>query len=296
MEENINYAEWFERFWEQYRRNPYIAINNPRDRYTRVKRALSRCTCTEDIERYVCSLNSQKESTRIMMLKLFAYIKNNGGPAIESEVLSQPIYDSTLERRLEIAKYLHRPHNNTEIESHFRITERTRRKDIKALKDGIEAFGSTICLDITDNEYGQKECTTTVHPIFLPLNLTEVHALTVYLPKVLERYGVNRQIVMDIIERIKSQLSDYACEKLRIERPDDVSNDYYNDEMMAKQRKYVIDYLAKSGNSCRFTWKGEEYTGQIRHVSNGYAVCLRDGSILNIDPNEVDFTINLDYR
>lgn len=292
----IDYVEWFERFWEQYRRNPYITINNPKDRYTRVRRALSKCTCTEDIESYVCSLNSQKESTRIMMLEFFAYIKNKGGPVIESEVLSQPIYDSTLERRLEIAKYLHRPHSNAEIENHFRITERTRRKDIKALKEGIEAFGSTICLDIDDNEYGQKECATTVHPIFLPLNLTEIHALTVYLPKVLEKYGVNRQIVMDIIERIKLQLSDYACEKLRIERPYNFKNDYYNDEMMARQRTYVIDYLAKSGNTCRFTWKGEEYTGQIRHVQNGYAVCFRDGRILNIDPNEIDFTVNLDYR
>lgn len=293
---NHNYLKWFEEFWEHDRKNPYIKINNPSDRYKNVKAALSKCTCAEDIEKYVCSLNSRKESTRQMMLRFFDYMKENDGPEIESEVLSRPIVDTTLERQLEIAKYLHKPHNQTDIENHFRISDRTCRKDIKALKDGIEVLGSSICLDITDNRYGQKECATTVHPIFLPLNLTEVHALTVYLPKVLKKNSINRQIVMDIIERIKLQLSDYACEKLRIERSENVTNDYYNDEMMAMQRKYVIDYLAKSRNTCRFTWKGEEYTGQIRHVSNGYAVCLRDGSILDIDPNEIDFTINLDYR
>ena len=293
---SLNYVEWFEKFWEYDRNNPYITINNPRDRYTRVKRALSKCTEVGEIERYVCSLNSQKESTRQMMLRFFDYMKENNGPEIESEVLSQPIYDSTLERRLEIAKYLHRPRNNSDIESQFRISDRTCRKDIKALNDGIKAFGSTICLDIEDNRFGKKECATTLHPIFLPLNLTEVYALTVYLPTVLKRNSVNRQIIMDIIDRIKLQLSDYAYEKLRIEKPDNVDNDYNDEEMMARQRRYVIDYLAKSNNTCRFTWRGEEYTGQVRYMSQGYVICLKDGSILDINPNEIDFTINLDYR
>lgn len=296
MESNINYAEWFEKFWEYDRRNPYIKINNPKGRYNNVKKALSMCKCTEDIEKYVCSLKTQKESTRQMMLRFFDYISMEGGPEIRSLVLEQPIIDGRLERRLEIAKYLHKPHSEEDIETHFRISRRTCQDDLKALNDGIEVFGSTICLDISDNEYGQKECAVTVHPIFLPLNLTEVHALTVYLPEVLKRHGVNRQIIMDIIDRIKLQLSDYAYEKLLLTRPYAASNDYYSEALMARQRSYVIDYLAKSGNTCKFTWEGEEYTGQIRHVSTGYAFCLKDGSILDIDPAKIDFTVDLKYR
>lgn len=293
---NIDYAKWFEEFWEYDRRRSYVKINNPKDRYNRVKKALSRCTCIDDIEKYVCSLNTQKESTRLMMLRFFDYINEKKGTNISSEELSQPIIDGRLERRLEIAKYLHKPHSEEEIEAHFRISKRTCQEDLRALNEGIKAFGSNVRLNITNNKHGQKECAVTMHPIFLPLNLTEVHALTVYLPEVLKRHGASREIIMNIIDRIKLQLSDYACEKLRLTKPYDTSNDYCSDDIMARQRKYVIDYLAKSENTCRFTWEGEEYTGQIRHVSTGYAFCLKDGRILDIDPAEIDFTVDLKYR
>ena len=139
----------------------------------------------------------------------------------------------------------------------------------------------------------------TVHPIFLPLNLTEVYALTAYLPQLMDRGRRNDEIIEDIINRIKFQLSDYAFEKLFPgERRRLASNDYLNDEMLANQRKGTLMYLMKSGERCKFFWRGEEYYGRIVYKDRKYKIELDDGTLLDADVDklgEVEFVI-LEYK
>lgn len=165
------------------------------------------------------------------------------------------------------------------------------------MEDGITALGATI--RIQKEKKGRKYYyRTTMHPIFLPLNLTEVYALTVYLERALKDDNINSGIIRDISARVKSQLSDYAFNKLF---PDEhrkrTENAYIDDESLARRRKGIIMYLMKSGEPCRFFWREEEYEGTICCLEDKYGIRLTDGSILDADIKEVDFIIDsLQYK
>ena len=136
---------------------------------------------------------------------------------------------------------------------------------------------------------------TTLHPVFLPLNLTEVYALTVYLNKAIDDHNPNKEVISDISTRIKGQLSEYAIERLF---PDDVEdgvkNYYIDDEDLARQRKGIQMYLMKSGIMCKFIWKDKEYRGSI---DQDYNIVLDNGEYLDANLTEVDFIIDsLDYE
>lgn len=237
-------------------------------------------------------LKSRRETTRKTVVRFYDFI---GRP--ESPLYEKQFYDYPFERQLEIAKYLHEPRSASEISEHFDIDDRTRREDLLALENGITVLGSTI--QIRKERRGRRYYyRTTMHPIFLPLNLTEVYALTVYLNRTIGDDDANSEIIRDISARVKSQLSDYAFNKLF---PDEhrsrAENAYVDDERLARQRKGIVMYLMKSGEPCRFFWKEKEYEGTICCLEDKYGIRLTDGSILDADINELDFIIeSLRYK
>ena len=167
---------------------------------------------------------------------------------------------------------------------------------MRALEDGIEVLGATIRIKEVRNK-GKVLYKSTMHPVFLPLNLTEIYALTTYLDKVLDSTDQNTQIIRDISERIKSQLSDYALNKLfPDERHNFKENNYIDDESLAMQRDGIRMYLMKSGQPCKFFWDGKEHSGRLKFDREEY-IELESGERLDANPKEVDFIIeSLEYK
>jgi len=291
--------EDFDEFWKSSFK--YNGLKNSERLHKNLANKIGELQDTIKLDDYVCSVKTGKESTRQIVIKFYEYLeKYNRRP--QSCLYEKRFYDLPVERQLEIAKFLHTPKSPREIQERFDINEATVRKDLRELEEGITVLGSTV--KIEKKKQGRKYFYhTTLHPVFLPLNLTEVYALTVYLKRVIKANDVNSQVIMDISNRIKSQLSDYALGKLF---PDEdvnairgIKNTYYNDELMACQRKGIIAYLMKSTQACKFTWKNKEYFGRVCYDNqeNQYRIKLNSGDYLDADINEVDFIVeSLKYK
>ena len=227
----MNFASEFELYWEKKGR--FLNIYNLERTKTNLMEMLSVCESDKDIEKKVCSLRSKKETTRKIMVDFLENLGEKKKEAFTTNLKNMRFYDYPFERQLEIAKYLHTPHTAKEIEEKFTINKETRKKDIQALRDGIEILGATV--KIEEERKGRKiYYRTSMNPVFLPLNLTEVYALTVYMPQLLGVDDPNDKIIKSISERIKVQLSDYAFEKLFPgEKRKNVVIEYIDDEKTA---------------------------------------------------------------
>lgn len=118
-------------------------------------------------------------------------------------------------RQIEILKLLHGKKMTTaEIAEWFRpgcdqSFIRTVQRDLVALRDGINVLGTTIRIEETTEGHSLKSYQSTVHPVFLALNLTELTALL----KLLEE-RVNDPVYGGIFESIYNQLTDYAQDRV----------------------------------------------------------------------------------
>ena len=116
----------------------------------------------------------------------------------------------SLERRLEILKLLQDKELRTsEIATHFNVDERTIRKDISALREGMNVFGVKIKIESKHYDGNPKHYyKSTVHPIMMALNLSELFALL----KLLEdaRKQCTGEVYTHIFNIVYNQITDYA--------------------------------------------------------------------------------------
>ena len=249
------------------------------------------------MDEYVES-QTKKEKVRRIVVDFYKYLRREKNIIIESPLDNKRFYDETFERQLEIVKFLqNNPTKMEEIAQVFGVKRQTIGDDLKALEEGIEVLGSTISIE-KERQGTSYLYSTTVHPVFLPLNLTEVYAMTVYLDNTINQNDPNAQIIRNISARIKSQLSDYAKAKLFPEENlQGISNDYVNDRALAEQREGILMYLIKSGQKCRFIWRGEEHTGSISYRNGQYTIRTKDKEYPDVDPEELEFIIeSLEYK
>lgn len=289
-------GELFESFWDKKGR--YRLKENAERFRENLEKKIEELGTVDALDDYVCGLGTGRESTRQVVVEFYKYLLDEGKcKELDSCLFEKKFYDYPFERQLEIAKFLHEPKTPKEIEEKFDIDERTRRKDLQALEEGISVLGSTIQIkkEKKGRSYYYK---TTLHPIFLPLNLTEVYALTVYLERVIPHDDVNGELIHNIAERIKIQLSDYAFDRLfPNEERHLYGNRYLDDEYLANQRDGIQMYLMKSGSGCKFLWNDTEYYGRIVWEEGKYKIKLEDGSILDADLDDVEFVIeSLQYQ
>lgn len=290
----MDYVEFFERFWDA--KGESLSINNPTRTYNNLHRKMESFHSIAEIDDYVCTMRTRKESTRKIMVAFFDYLKNDELVQIEESVLEDKhFYDFDFERRLEIAKYLHKPRTKEDIIKQFDIAGRTLDDDLEELELGVRVFGSTIQIERLPDEGSEVRYKTTVHPVFLPLNMTEVFALTKYLEAIIDPSDPNGKAIQNISNRIKGQLSDYAWDHLfHGEKRRSIENNFIDDEKMARQRDTVLMYLMKSGQPCTLIWEDEEYRGRIKpKAKGGYEIILEeDGRILPADFKDVDIMMD----
>lgn len=297
----MDFYTLFEKFWQRYSYEISMAINNPTRFHNNLSAKMKEFDSIADIDDYVLSLKTARESTRRIMVLFYDYLQYEKIiKKINSPLFELRFYDYPFERQLEIAKYLHTPKTLAEIREHFYIDERTVRSDLQQLEEGIEVLGSTIKIE-KEKKGRLISYKTTVHPVFLPLNLTEVYAMTVYLDKVIDKRDPNAKIIRNISQRIKMQLSDYAWNALFPEiKRFSGNNNYLSDKELAESREGIMGYLMKSGEKCKFIWKGKEYTGSIVPVAKygfPYSVVTEDGTEIAAPLSEIDFIIeSLNYK
>lgn len=286
----------FDHFWNK--KGQYLRLKNAERLHQNLADQIEKLGDTEALDFYICSLKKGKETSRKVVVDFYHHLEETGyAKEIVSSLYEKHFYDYPFERQLEIAKFLHEEKTPADIQRHFDIDERTMRKDLQELEEGIQVLGSTI--QIQKEKHGRSYYyRTTLHPVFLPLNLTEVYALTVYLNRVIADHDPNAQIIRNISARVRSQLSDYAMNRIY---PEDSyergQNTYLDDEQMARQREGIVMYLMKSGQLCRFIWKEEEYSGRIRYRDGNYLIQLESGELLDARLEDVDFIIeSLDYK
>ena len=209
-------------------------------------------------------IRSGNEKLRSFVLNFYDFLLNKYDIDVVSSLKYEKLISDHLRRKLEVAKYLHNKPTRREISEEFSLSDRTLRNYLSDLKDGIDFLDTTIKLDIKDIEARNLECTTTMHPIFLSLNLTELWALTKYLPQMMEQKGIKNNILDSIINRIKMQLTGYAIETLDLssEMTESLRFNWEN-ETLFQDKDYLIGYMMKSHCLCNFIVDGELFEGYL---------------------------------
>ena len=202
------------------------------------------------LDEYLRSSKGDSESAARLIRAFYAECESAGNP-VDSSLPEQRLIDSPLLRQLEIAKYLQLPHTKGEIAEHFGRTESSIQKDLRELREGITVMGAEIRIGERYRNR-RKVYTTTVHPVFLPLNLAELYLMTIQLVED-TKGSVFHAEYRAVAERIWGQMSDYARSRLEPMNRDGLAaaGNRFREERPDSLRGRTLHAL-KSGETCRY--------------------------------------------
>ena len=128
-----------------------------------------------------------------------------------NETFRQPLL-----RRLEILKYLQGGEKHigqivTDLlgNRNDSIDTRTIRKDLEVLRKGMDVLGTTVKIEESRKGHAKLYYESTVHPVFLALNLTELFALLQLLEKNAEDRVIGPEL-QAIFDKVYGQTTEYA--------------------------------------------------------------------------------------
>ena len=206
----------------------------------------------DDLREYIFSTHGDKEQAA----KIIEDFIQKANPENTNVIADGEIEDNPTLRQLKIAKYLQEPHTKTEIGNYFHISDGIVQRDLAKLREGLDVLGTRVCINETETRTSDnkvlKQYLTTAHPLFLPLNLSEIYLMTIGLMKETQTSPM-REKYAELVGRIVSQLSDYAIEKLESvddEKllPQKTNNDYRAELLQSKTDRML--YALKSGDVC----------------------------------------------
>ena len=181
---------------------------------------------------------------------------------------------SKLEKFLEIIKALHEPKSRDSICKEFEIEDRTFRNyfnNSTPMKVGKVVFSHQIKDDGNSREVyidgnnnrmvdDKKLYKSSMHPILLPLNMTEVYMLTNCLLDMLDKNSPEYENYRHLASKIYSQLSPYAKKCLGDNRHflDNFEQVVYESEleMYDHNKLFMFHYAEKSRDKVRVTFLG----------------------------------------
>lgn len=139
------------------------------------------------------------------------------------------------------------------------------RRKVKGRKELYEFVSDANSSDILESN--DCELKSTVHPVVLPLNLTEVFMLTNHLIDI-SKGTEDEELYRQIANKIYPQLSDYAKKK--------IGNKYGLSErglVEYTKEENTLQYALKSGKTISFVLDdGTEINGKIKYGENGYEI------------------------
>ncbi len=283
----MTYLEMFKEFWNK--KGQYMTISNPKRNYEAFCRLYSSVKNEYDIadtvEKYIVD---HKAFVMQKVHEKFCDYLN-----IDNNIRSKDLKITNVERQLYILRDSQRAFKISELSDKYDIVDV--RPDVDALKDGngISFLGTEIVPNIKyigGNKYIYED---TVHPLFLALNLTEVNTLLKLLPDFLSKVectdGEKKMIKLSIglLERMQYQLSDYALERLGLEKKD-MSNQVLRfipeSEMRKAEEGNLMYWIKRMEKNQRITIDGsKEYIGTIKMDDNGYYILTTEEKKIRID-------------
>lgn len=203
-----------------------------------------------------------------------------------------------IERQFEMAKFLHKPRTENEIKNKFDLSDSTLshmfkenkvrfmnvefplfKRKISGKNEFVSDSKNAEMLDLNIPEYK-----STVHPIVLPLNLTELYALTNHLLDITKNNPEEYKVYKEIVDKIYPQLSEYAKRQLGDNRhylkEDGVVKFTNEEDMFVNCIPSILMYALKSSENIKFILKeGKEIIGSVYEI---------DGNIV-IETNKEEF-------
>jgi len=204
-----------------------------------------------------------------------------------------PRTDTKLERRVEIVKLLQGKKMRTgELAEYFEVDERTIRKDIDVLREGLDVFGTTIKIESKHQGSPEHYHTSTVHPVMLALNLTELFALLRQLEDAAAEHpdgGVFQHLFDCVYSQITQYAEDRLKDKLRKEHAVCVSKNRLEEKAVFRGAVY----WAKSGRQVEISFRDGESlrtaNARLLDIDRSYRlkIKLEDGEERLLDYNDV---------
>jgi len=202
------------------------------------------------------------------------------------------------EMKIKLLKYLQQPRGNREeIAEHFNMSSNAINAHLSELQNGCDILGSNVKIDPSR---GTNEYDSTIHPVFLALNLSEIFTLTVALKNCTKK-SVFADTANDIADDVYRQLTDYGkgiIDKRAKEagvRFEDSKGGYRQEideksdkKEILKQKNRHRSYLLKSGSPCKifYSENTEPMCGKLQiHPEEASSVILveKDGTKTSLD-------------
>ena len=171
-------------------------------------------------------------------------------------------------RRLEMLKKLQgKKMRTSEIAELFDVDDRTIREDVKALRKGMTLMGVRIKLDSKSQGGQEHSYRSTVHPVFLALNLTEVLTLLNLLEEAAKN-PLTGSIHDRLFHTVYAQLTGYAHERLKgkLQKEYEIKDiqNLLEEDAVKESWQYHLGYLLKSGQNIPVEFTRED--GLVRVV------------------------------
>jgi hypothetical protein len=209
-------------------------------------------------------------------------------------------FESDIESQLDIIKYLQgTPKTMETLVERYWLNEKNIRPNLNALENGIEFQDQKIKIERSSDGKQQLKYKSTAHPVFLPLNLTQVYALTVGIKKISKDTQYDN-ILNDLSDWIYSQLSDYAkgiinesIEKWKEPITFEDRKQEYNSEKEIWEENLLnrYHYYEKSSKIISVTYASEDEV----HVAEGMVRVKDSSNIQVISKEKMETVIPIEY-
>ena len=226
----------------------------------------------DNIEASVTIYSSNKDTAIAMYKDLVAFLKRKGVDVPDVSFPPIPV-SSSFERLMFIAKYLQDKNNRiSQLPKLLWVSPRTVEEDLSRLRgyeDPIQVCGKKFCIPDTGRQEGTIQFPSTVHPLFLAENLTQILVLLKGLKK-MSADPLYEPYALQTGREIWDQLSPYAKNRIR----------FVLKELMPEDYSW---YEALDTGSEDYHFHSEEYCSRINNegahvvlncIKNGKSFCV----------------------
>lgn len=216
------------------------------------------------------TMNS-KDQTKKRLLCFSEYLKEKWKVDLELAEAFKREAINPYERLVDLLKTPNGGMTRNELMEYYSISKKPLQDDIDKLVKGTKILGQNVKIRDIKREHKKITYESSIHPIFLPLNLTEVYYLTVGLKMLSnEQKTIMSKTFDNLANRVYCQLSDYARNKIDkksmtigVGFPNEEEFDRYKgsrdeEEMARESLKSTFAYIWKAGIQCTIHMKNED--------------------------------------